>query len=137
MTTFSLNSQLEQDTHKILSCDNFFVLLHRNKSLPWFIVVPKITETEWFELPQEMQTKLANLLRKLGLFLQQEYQCDKINTASIGNVVSQLHIHVVGRFHNDPLWPDVVWGNDLPLSEYSETEVVSMPQKLRQALAVL
>lgn len=137
MTEFTLDPRLANDTHELLSCDDFFVLLNKNKSLPWFIVVPKVAATEWFDLSQELQSQLANLLRKLALFLQQEHQCDKINTASIGNVVSQLHVHVIGRFHHDPLWPDVVWGQELPFSGYSENELSELPQKLRQALEVL
>lgn len=137
MTAFILNPQLEKDTHQLLSCGDFYVLLHRNKSLPWFIVVPKSPVIEWFELPQDLQLKLANLTRKLSLFLQQKYSCDKVNTASIGNVVSQLHIHVIGRFHDDSLWPDVVWGKPLPEAVYTAQDVLDLAQELRQALEVL
>lgn len=46
----------------------------------------------------------------LALFIESVFEVEKMNIASIGNVVSQLHIHVVGRHHNDPCWPNVVWG---------------------------
>ncbi|WP_154224266.1 HIT family protein [Marinicella rhabdoformis] len=137
MTEFTLNEQLKKDTHSILACGDFHLLLHRNQSLPWFIVVPKTSAVEWFEMSQDLQIKLADLIRKLSLFLQTEFQCDKVNTASIGNVVSQLHVHVIGRSHNDPLWPDVVWGNTLPESIYSEQELQQWPIKLRHALESL
>lgn len=137
MTSFSLNPQLEADTHQLLSCDDFYVLLHKNKTLPWFIVVPKNTVTEWYELPELLQQELAGLTRKLSLYLKQNHQCDKINTASIGNVVSQLHVHVIGRFKEDPLWPDVAWGNALPDSSYSHQELADWAKQLRAALKVL
>lgn len=137
MTQFELNAQLAKDTHQLLSCNDFYVLLHRNKTLPWFIVVPKYPATEWYHFNQEVQLKMANLMRKLSLFLEQSHSCQKINTATIGNVVNQFHLHVIGRYHDDPLWPDVVWGHELPIQKYSDDEVLQMAESLRQALRLL
>lgn len=108
---FQLDSRLESDCTVLgeLSSGSL-LLLHHNAAVVWFIVVPKTTKTELFELSPAEQQELLKEINLLSAFLKGQQDCDKINIATIGNIVSQLHIHVIGRNHTDPYWPGVVWG---------------------------
>lgn len=108
---FQLDSRLENDCTVLgeLRSGNL-LLLHHNAAVVWFIVVPKTTKTELYELPPTEQQQLLEEISLLSAFLKEESGCDKINVATIGNIVSQLHIHIIGRNRDDPYWPGVVWG---------------------------
>ncbi len=117
--TFDIDPRLLNDNHLLCVDGGCALLLNQCQSIPWFIIVPNNQGgQEWHELSQHLQQRSFSLTLKLGHYLKTQKKCDKINTATIGNVVSQLHIHVVGRFHNDPLWPALVWGQSLHDSGY-------------------
>lgn len=108
---FSLHPQLAADTLPVgdlpLSC----VLLAKDANYPWLILVPKRPNlTEIFDLPEQEQDQLFGEIRRAAGALKSVTQCDKLNIAAIGNVVSQLHIHVVARRKADAAWPKPVWG---------------------------
>ena len=69
-------------------------------------------------------------------FVYENYEIDKLNIASIGNLVSQLHIHIVGRYFDDPCWPGVVWGTS-HYKAYESEEIVQIQQKLEFVLLIL
>ncbi|MDE5035678.1 HIT family protein, partial [Francisella tularensis] len=79
--------------------------------VPWFIVVPLTDRTEWYQLDDSQQYNINKIIKKLSDFIVKEYNADKLNVATIGNVVRQMHIHVVGRFESDPVWPAPVGGH--------------------------
>jgi diadenosine tetraphosphate (Ap4A) HIT family hydrolase len=129
---FTLNKQLSMDTHLLLIQSNFYVLLHKNASIPWIILVPKTSKTELYELSQEMQNTLNNFTLKIAHYFKNYFNTKKMNIAAIGNIVSQLHIHVIGRNPSDACWPDVVWGNDYAFIEYSEEQINDLTSFLKQ-----
>jgi diadenosine tetraphosphate (Ap4A) HIT family hydrolase len=90
------------------------------------LLIPKVQLTEWFELEEVMQIRLNKLVNALSAFLKTELKVDKINVATIGNVVSQMHIHVVGRKQDDFCWPDVVWGKQQfkPYTDDQRNEII-------------
>ncbi|MDY0213313.1 MAG: HIT family protein [Desulfuromonadaceae bacterium] len=108
---FSLDSKLAADCHKLWSTPHSDILL-MNKRLfrPWLILVPHTHVHELIDLEPEQLKIVMHQIAALTRFIRTEYQPDKINTATIGNVVSQLHIHIIARYHDDPCWPDTVWG---------------------------
>jgi len=130
LTQFKLNLQLASDTHHLLDTENCLILLHKNASIPWIIIVPKTDETEVFNLSDAMQKSINEMIKQIAEYFKQHYKCEKMNIAAIGNIVSQLHIHVIGRKVSDACWPDVVWGNDYAFSDYS-------PQKIEYLRGVL
>ena len=75
------------------------------------------------------QGELLELINALSLFVKNHFRVDKLNIASIGNVVSQLHVHVIGRHHADPCWPNVVWGTDR-FAEYESAVVTEITANL-------
>ncbi|WP_162902272.1 HIT family protein [Facilibium subflavum] len=106
----ALDPRLEQSSTFICDTDVSQIRLSNNALVPWFLIIPKTSKTEWFELAPELQFSLNAQINQLSALLKHELDADKINIATIGNVVPQLHIHVIGRKVDDFCWPDVVWG---------------------------
>ena len=108
---FKLDSRLANDTFEVCEYLDCKILVMNNSTVPWFIIVPFTAKTEWYELDDAVQYNINKIINKLSEFIKDEYKADKLNIATIGNVVKQLHIHIVGRFESDPAWPAPVWGN--------------------------
>ena len=101
---------------------------------PWFILVPRCEEvSELFQLGVEDQRRLWEETTFLAETLKDTFGADKMNVASLGNVVSQLHMHVIVRRRSDVAWPAPVWGRQ-PAVAYSADEVSAIRAKLRMAL---
>lgn len=84
--------------------------LKNDARFPWFILVPRLAEvSEIYHLPAQQQTILLQEVTGLSKIIAERLKPDKINVASLGNIVNQLHLHVVARFHGDPAWPHGVW----------------------------
>ncbi|MFT5451123.1 MAG: diadenosine tetraphosphate (Ap4A) HIT family hydrolase [Enterobacterales bacterium] len=138
MTSIELDYRLEQDCIRLGTIDDNLLLLMNNSLIPWLIIVPSDTLdnsldnstdnviVEFDLLPTEQQIDLLKQINQLSAFLRKYFPIDKINIGSIGNVVSQLHLHIVGRSTKDYCWPDVVWGNNkqLPWEEQRLTELI-------------
>jgi diadenosine tetraphosphate (Ap4A) HIT family hydrolase len=116
--SFELNPQLAADTHALPGLPGLRIRLHRNPAVCWFILVPETSETEFFDLPSIERDQLLRVAGMLSALLRQELGYRKTNLACIGNVVPQLHWHVVGRNPGDACWPLPVWGH---LQSGSET----------------
>jgi diadenosine tetraphosphate (Ap4A) HIT family hydrolase len=120
---FKLDSQLEKDTVHIASFELCEVLLATDANYPWVILVPrKANLTELHQLEDtELQTFWAESAY-VSKHLEIHFQAHKLNVAALGNVVQQLHVHHIVRFHHDAAWPKPIWGV-LPASRYSEDEL--------------
>jgi diadenosine tetraphosphate (Ap4A) HIT family hydrolase len=131
---FELNTQLREDCHRIGRLALSHVLLHRNAALPWLILVPEVAEhvTELYQLDPTERRTLDDEVDVLSRYLKRTHGARKINVAAIGNLVPQLHVHVVGRHPGDPCWPGVVWGNLPPGPEWSQVEVDEIAGALMQ-----
>ncbi|AJI74126.1 HIT domain-containing protein [Francisella philomiragia] len=127
---FKLDSRLEADTFEVCEYLDCKILLMNNSIVPWFIVVPFTDRTEWYQLDDSQQYNINKIINKLSNFIVKEYKADKLNIATIGNVVKQMHIHVVGRFENDPVWPAPVWGN-IQSKPYTEQEKIKLLGKVK------
>ena len=112
MTEFVLDERLKSDTHLIASLDTCELLLMDDARWLWLILVPRIAQAvEWHELftdqRQDIDMEIANVASALkGLT-----SCEKVNIASLGNAVRQLHIHVIARSTGDDNWTGPVWGH--------------------------
>lgn len=122
----SIHDQLRADTHMLGQFDRSRVLLHRNAIVPWLILVPDCIETELFALARGVREQLLAESAQAAAFIQAHFGSSKINFAAIGNVVPQLHLHVVGRDPGDTCWPAPVWGNLVEDKSYTESEVVAI-----------
>jgi len=110
MQDFSLDEKLASDCFCIAESKISVLLLLNNANYPWFILVPKSSVTEIHDLPATMRSKIRQQVDLLAEFVEAQFKPDKLNIATIGNIVSQLHIHIVGRNITDIEWPGVVWG---------------------------
>lgn len=108
--TFKLDQRLEISSESIINLQFADIRLSNNALIPWLLMIPKTDKTEWFELDCELQNKLNQVINTLSKYLKEIEKVDKVNLAIIGNVVSQMHIHLVGRYKDDFCWPDVIWG---------------------------
>lgn len=134
MTEFSLDSRLANDCHLVTQSGGISYLLHKNAEVAWFILVPHVQQTEFYELDSSIQIRLCNQINQLSGFIKSNFNSHKINVATIGNVVAQLHIHVIGRRKDDAYWPDVVWGRGF-IKSYDEQQVTATGELLKTHLA--
>jgi diadenosine tetraphosphate (Ap4A) HIT family hydrolase len=110
MNTFTLDPRLADDCLVLGEMKLSLLLLMKNALVPWFILVPRRTSTEIFELEREDQQALLEEINLLSDFVKGLPGVEKLNVAAIGNVVKQLHVHVIGRNTQDFCWPNTVWG---------------------------
>ncbi len=111
-STFTIHPQLAADTLAIGDLALSSVLLMDDARFPWFILVPRRDgASEMTDLSEEEAATLMSEMRIATHVMQSLAKPDKINVAALGNVVPQLHVHVVGRFRSDPAWPGPVWGH--------------------------
>lgn len=128
---FELDSRLEKDTFEVCQTLDCRIMIMDNLVVPWFVIVPFTVKTEWYELDDPVQYNINKIINKLSSFLVKEFGVDKLNVATLGNVVKQMHIHVVGRFKTDPAWPAPVWGN-VETKVYSAKEKQDLINKVKQ-----
>lgn len=109
--TFTLHPQLAADTFPLGDLPVCRVLLMNNKNFPWVILVPRRDGAcELFDLSEEDYAAVMQEIRETAQHLSQITNADKMNVAALGNMVPQLHIHIIARFKNDVAWPAPVWG---------------------------
>jgi diadenosine tetraphosphate (Ap4A) HIT family hydrolase len=132
----ALHPQLAADSHSLGETATAHVLLHRNAVVPWLMLVPKTGHSDLLELPAALRTALIDDCARLARYLRMRQGAEKINFAAIGNLVPQLHLHVVGRRAGDACWPLPVWGHLNLSATYSETEVATIREEVRATLAI-
>jgi diadenosine tetraphosphate (Ap4A) HIT family hydrolase len=113
------------------------LLLNNRLFRPWFILVPYTQKEELIDLEPGQMHRVMQQIAELSRFVRREFHPDKINTATIGNVVSQLHIHIIARYHNDPCWPAPVWGYADNKEAYPPAEVAALIRTLKDNTALL
>lgn len=131
---FALDSRLQQDCLLIGDFPLCSLLLMNDAHYPWFILVPRREEvSELFQLDAADQAQLWQETTFLAETLKDTFAADKMNVATLGNVVSQLHMHVIVRRREDAAWPAPVWGRH-PAQPYSDEQVRQLKDKLRLVL---
>lgn len=135
MTDFALHEQLAADTVEIARWPLSLVLLMNDRNWPWLILVPRRPAIrEIHELAETDQGALMTEIVRVSRTLTRLVQPHKLNVAALGNVVPQLHVHVIARFSNDPAWPKPVW-SALPPERYTGVELQQLVTSFQQALA--
>ncbi|WP_373186557.1 HIT domain-containing protein [Halopseudomonas sp.] len=131
---FNLHPQLANDCIDVGDFPLSKLLLMNDYQYPWCILVPRVEGiTEVFQLEETDQQRLWAESALLSRLLSQEFAADKMNIAALGNVVSQLHVHHVVRYHADAAWPAPVWGR-LPAKAHSAVQLRERLQRLREML---
>ena len=108
---FKLDNRIEKDSFLVKEFNDFQIRIMDVREVFWVILIPtKINLIELSDLDIEKRNILINFAVELGDFLKSNKEYDKVNIAMLGNVVSQLHLHLVLRKKSDPAWPGPVWG---------------------------
>ncbi len=124
---FTLHPRLEAGTHRLGFTKGCHILLKNNAAFPWIIIVPEVEKgiEDLHQLTPERYAEVAFLIRSVSHFVSDHFQTEKLNVACIGNVVRQMHLHIVGRSESDPAWPGTVWACDVKKS-YSEEKIAAI-----------
>jgi diadenosine tetraphosphate (Ap4A) HIT family hydrolase len=111
MTGFVLNERLEADTHLVSELEVCSLRLMDDARWSWLILVPRLSNiAEWHDLSKGQRMMVDDEVARTGKALQAVANCEKLNIANIGNMVRQMHIHVIARNKGDDNWPGPVWG---------------------------
>jgi diadenosine tetraphosphate (Ap4A) HIT family hydrolase len=133
---WALDPQLERDTVTIGNLPLCRVLLMNDSNYPWLLLVPRQRgAVEITDLDTADRTKLMGEIADAARALKAITSCDKINVAALGNVVAQLHVHVIARSRGDAAWPKPVWGA-VPARAYDGDALQALLAALRQRLAL-
>ena len=130
---FKLHPQLTQDTIPLISLSLCRILLMNDSRFPWLILVPQEPDLrEIHNLSSKKQSQLMIEIASASRVLEQLYSPIKMNVGALGNIVEQLHIHIVARNQNDDAWPGPVWGCGTTVS-YAEIELAQVRNKIERA----
>ena len=132
---FTLHQRLQEDTIEIVRLELSRVLLMNDSSFPWLILVPERQGVqEVYELSIEDRSVLIEEIAAASEIIQQLYSPDKINIGALGNLVPQLHIHVIGRLRTDCAWPGPVWGTG-KARPYAADELNAVAGRIKKAFS--
>lgn len=127
---FQLDPRLDQDTHEVTSFALSRVLLMNDARYPWLVLVPALDGlSELHDLTAADQARLNDEIMTVSRALARMFAPEKINVGALGNIVRQLHVHVVARNIDDPAWPGPVWGHS-EATPYTREQLGKMTARL-------
>ena len=111
MAEAQLHPRLLADTGAVMETPAYWLRWMNDRRFAWLIIVPRVADiTEWHQLPPSAQHDLLDTVNECAGHLQRVTGAQKMNIGALGNLVPQLHIHVIARNPGDPCWPGPVWG---------------------------
>ena len=135
--SFALHPRLEADTLLLGELPLCRVLLCLDGRYPWVILVPLFPYTTLFRsLSAQDRATLMEEQAAVAAAMQAALSADKMNVAALGNMVPQLHVHVIARFEGDDAWPGAIWGAHPPLSYLGDQRDARVDQ-LRAAFGAI
>lgn len=127
--SFLLHPRLDADTVVLGELPLCRVLLSLDGRYPWVVLVPRREGIrEIHELSTEDRAVLVEECAAISQAMQTTLSADKMNVAALGNMVPQLHVHVVARYEGDDAWPGAIWGAHPPLSYLGEQRAARVAQ---------
>ncbi len=130
---FTLDARLERDTIAVAESPLSLLRLFNDDRYFWVVLVPKVANaSEWFELAEPLQKTLMDEALACGKVIGAQPGTHKVNLGALGNIVRQLHIHVLGRHEGDPAWPGPVWGHS-PAVPMGDTVLSARIQALKNS----
>lgn len=135
MTDFTLDPRLAADSAFIADGPLSQVRLIDDTRFPWLVLVPRVNgASEWLELDGGQQRLLLAEINQIGQLIRAQPGVQKLNIGALGNIVRQLHIHLVGRHDGDAAWPGPVWGHG-HMIRHEPAALVDEIERWRQRLA--
>ena len=131
MPDFTLHERLNADTYFIADLKLCRLLLMNDTRFPWVILVPRQNELrEFHDLTSQDRHRLMDEISYMAQTIEIEFKTEKINIGALGNIVPQLHIHVIARDPNDAAWPAPVWGHGRAVS-YTATDAQAQCKRIK------
>ena len=131
---FSLHPQLERDTTPLGDLPLSRVLVINDANYPWLLLVPRRPDAvELIDLDEVERAQLMTEIALVSRALKEVTECDKLNVAALGNMVPQLHVHIIARRKTDAAWPRPIWGVMPPLA-HDAAEVQRFISELRRKI---
>lgn len=131
---WTLHPQLEKDTVSIGDLPLSRVLVIKDANYPWLLLVPRRPDvTELIDLNEIEQAQLTTEINRVARALKDVSKPDKLNIAALGNMVPQLHIHIIARRSGDAAWPRPVWGM-VPALDHDPQELETFIGALRRKI---
>lgn len=135
MTAFQLSERLAGDSHPVCALELCDVRLMNDSRYVWLFLIPRRADlSEWHELSSQDAAQLSAEISQTSSALKALTGATKINVAAIGNMVRQMHVHVVARHEDDETWPGTVW-NAGQAKPYADGMLEALCSELRQELA--
>lgn len=135
MPDFALDPRLARDSVPLRALPVSDLLLMDDARFPWLVLVPRVAgAVEMTDLGKPERAYLFEEITAVANALQAATRCDKVNIGALGNIVRQLHVHVVARFEGDAAWPGPVWGSGSPVA-YDAATRDRLADDLRSRLA--
>ena len=129
---FKIDKKFLKSSHQLTELKLCSVRLHDNSKFPWVILIPKRNKiTDMSDLNSKDQILLMKEIVHVSKIMKKLFKTSKLNIEKIGNMVPQLHIHIIARSKKDSSWPLSVWV--VKGKNYTETALIIMMQKLRKA----
>jgi len=133
-TRYELHPQLAADTHPLATLALCDLRLMDDANYPWLVLVPRVAGArELIDLEAAQRRLLSDEIDLASRLLRDAFRPFKLNVAALGNLVPQLHVHVIAREEGDPAWPAPVWGR-VAARPYAPEELVARTQALQRAL---
>ena len=131
---YELHPQLAADTHPLGTLGLCELRLMDDANYPWLVLVPRVAEArELVDLDAAQRHQLTDEIDLAARLLRDAFRPHKLNVAALGNMVPQLHVHVIAREENDPAWPAPVWGR-VAARPYPPEALVERVRLLRDLL---
>lgn len=135
--SFVLNQQLDHDTVPVGDLGACSLLLMNDRRFPWLILVPRRENVrELFDLTPTDYTAVMEEVRTVAQLFAIITGAHKINVAALGNVIPQLHIHVIARFENDGIWPKTIWNSPSPPEQYAPDALATLIAQIKKGLGL-
>ena len=132
---FEIDHRLDNDSEFIAEWGVFSIRLMKDERFFWLLIIPRLPGiTEWHDLSNEHATALTKLISYISKRLKNIDKADKINVGTLGNIVSQFHLHLIARHYGDAAWPGPVWGAGLAVPLLADTQNFRI-KAVRQLLA--
>ena len=130
---FKINNKFLKSSHYLLDLKLCTVRLHDNSKFPWVILIPKRNKiTDMSDLNSKDQILLMKEIIYVSKIMKKLFKTSKLNVEKIGNMVPQLHIHIIARSKKDSTWPLSVWV--VKGKTYSKLALKNLIEKLRKVL---
>lgn len=110
LPTINLDPRLESDSSTIINLALCQIRLHHNAAFPWILLIPQQESlSEIIDLCPPNQLVLMQEIALCSEIMRDVFNPKKLNVANLGNIVPQLHVHIIARYETDGAWPDPIW----------------------------